>query len=120
MENIYCFEVDSETIEKINDGTKTAHLFVNLQKYKPLSVGNEICFVAGVDENKQQVDAVIDNILYFSNVTEAIESIGKEKCGFKQSQTFDKASDLFLSHESYEQIEKYGIGAILFSNIKKM
>lgn len=119
MENIYSFEVEGDTIEKIISGTKSAHLFVNLQKYKPLSVGNEISFVAEVDENKQQVDAVIDNVLYFSNVTEAIESIGKEKCGFKPSQTFDKASDLFLSHESYEQIEKYGVGAILFSIKKK-
>ena len=96
-------------------GSKSVHLFVNSSKYKSLAAGNEIGFVFGEGDNQQKAEAVIESILYFPSVVEAIEAVGKEKCGYKNSQSLDKASDLFLSGESsYEQIEKYGIGAILF------
>ncbi len=118
MEDIYSFNLSIDEFEKVEQGSKVVHLFVNLSKYKTLAVGNEISFVAGEGENFKQVEAVIENILYFPTVTEAIEGLGKEKCGYKNSQTFDKASDMFLSNESYEQIEKHGVGAILF-NLKE-
>jgi len=118
MEDIYKFDLSDEEYEKVVSGIKVVHLFVNLSKYKTLSAGNEISFITGEGESYKKIDAVIENILYFSTVTEAIEGLGKEKCGYKNSQTFDKASDIFLSNESYEQIEKYGIGAILF-NLKE-
>lgn len=115
MEDIYSFLLGEEEFEKIVSEKKVAHLFINSNKYKALAEGNVITFVYGEGEEKRTIEAVIDSILHFPTVTEAIESIGKEKCGFKNSQTFDKASDIFLSNESYEPVEKYGVGAILFS-----
>ena len=120
MENIYSFLLDEEEYEKVLADKKQVHLFVNSNKYKSLAVGNEIEFICEHEDRKDVIEAIIENILYFPTVIEAIESLGKEKCGYKNSQTFDKASDLFLSDEgSYEQIEKYGIGAILFKIIAK-
>jgi len=113
MEDIYSFLIKEDDFDKIIKGLKQVHLYINDNKHKTLNNGNEISFVVDGDESKK-IDAVIENILYFPTITEAIESFGKEKCGFKNSQTFDKASDIFLSNESYELIEKYGIGAILF------
>ena len=114
MEDIYSFEVSDYEFEKMMAGVKVAHLFVNLPKYKTFAIGNEITFVMKTENEQKEIETIIENILYFSDITEAIESVGKEKCGFRPSQTFDKASDLFLSNESYEQIEKYGVGVILF------
>ena len=51
-------------------------------------------------------------------INEAVETIGKEPCGFRPSATYEKASDVFLTGESYETIEKYGIVAIIFKIIK--
>ena len=67
-------------------------------------------------ENEAQ-KAEIENLLYFSDVTEAVGTLGKEKCGFKPSATIEKASDIFLSNENFEPIEKYGIMAVLFKLI---
>lgn len=114
MEDIYKFAISEEEFEKILTEKKQAHIFINSNKYKSFAEGNLITFVSGEDEDKRVVEVVIDSIFHFPTVTEAIESIGKEKCGFKNSQTFDKASDIFLSNESYELVEKYGVGAILF------
>lgn len=114
MEDIYNFIISEDEFAKVLDGLKIVHLYVNDKKHKALASGNVISFVCGEGETKKQADAVIENILYFPTVTDAVEGLGKEKCGFKSSQTFEKASDIFLTNESYEQIEKYGIGAILF------
>ncbi len=114
MEDIYCFKLGEDEFERVKAGTKTAQLFISDAKHKALAVGNVINFVCE-GENQAKIDAVIESILYFPSVTDAVEAIGKEKCGFKASQTFEKASDLFLSNESYEPVEKYGIGAVLFA-----
>lgn len=115
MEDIYSFLLGEDEFEKVIEGKKQAHLFININKYKTLAEGNQITFVCGDGEEKKTLEVVIDSILHFPTVVEAIESLGKEKCGFKNSQTFDKASDIFLSNESYEPVEKFGIGAILFN-----
>ena len=115
MEDIYSFLISEEEYEKVIEEKKRVHLFINDNKHKKLGEGNVISFIVSENETKKSVDAVIESILYFPTVTDAVEGLGKEKCGFKNSQTFEKASDIFLSNESYEPVEKYGIGAILFS-----
>ena len=48
----------------------------------------------------------------------AVETLGREKCGFGGSQAFEKASDKFLSGEtSYEEVVKNGVMAIEFKII---
>ena len=42
---------------------------------------------------------------------------GKERCGFKPGASFDKASDTFLAGESVENMEKYGLVALLFKKV---
>ena len=120
MEDIYKFELDDEAFEKIVAGKKTAHLVINDNKCKNYSVGNLITFVKKQDGEGPvlEVKASIENLLYFGNVLEAVETLGKEACGFKPSATFEKTSDLFLSNESYEALEKYGIVALVFKVIE--
>ena len=69
--------------------------------------------------NPYCVKVVIENLLYFADVKEAVETLGKEQCGFKPSATFEKASDLFLSNENFETIEKFGIVAIVFKLLEQ-
>ena len=59
--------------------------------------------------------AVIDNLFYFNDIKEALEILGREKCGYSANSTSEKAVDKFLSHEDYECVEKNGLVAILFS-----
>lgn len=129
MEDIYSFVVDSETLERIISGKKTIQLAINTAKRKTYTVGNQITFVVELQsatgnelqkENnteKVTVKAEIDNLYYFTDIREAVETLGKEKCGFKPSQTFEKASDIFLANEKYEQVEKNGLVAISFKLI---
>lgn len=114
MNDIYSFKLSNDEFEKVSSGTKQVQLFVNDNKHKSLAVGNVISFVTEQNEEKKTIEAVIESILYFPSIVDAVEGLGKEKCGYKNSQTFEKASDMFLSNESYEVVEKYGIGAILF------
>ena len=127
MEDIYKFELENDVFEKVLSGKKTIQLVVNDSKHKVYAVGNQITFVRKVDESVEgdnensdiqttQV-AVVENLLYFTDVKEAVETLGKEACGFKQSATFEKASDIFLANENFETIEKYGIMAVVFKLI---
>ena len=121
MEDIYKFVVDSETFEKILNGKKTVQIAINTPKRKSYAIGNKLTFVKdgatdALSENAkvETVDASIESLLYFADIREAVETLGKEKCGFKPSQTFEKASDIFLSKETYESMQKNGLVAILF------
>lgn len=115
MEDIYKFKVSEEEFKKIEEGTKVVHLYVSDNKHKAFAEGNEIDFVCEIGDEKKIIGAMIESIMHFPTIVEAVESMGKERCGFKNSQPFEKVSDIFLSNEtSYEPVEKYGIGAILF------
>ncbi|MBE5755716.1 MAG: hypothetical protein IJ310_05405 [Clostridia bacterium] len=120
MEDIYTFIVDGETFEKVVQGKKDVHLRINSPKHKVYAVGNRISFVKAQEEGeteKQVQNADVESLLYFGNIMEAVETLGKERCGFKPSATFDKASDIFLAEESVESMEKYGLVALVFKNV---
>lgn len=117
MEDIYKFVVDAEIFNKILEGKKVIQIEINTPQRKSYAPGNIITFVcAEQDEQaeKKQVNATIENLFYFSDIREAVESLGKEKCGFKPSQSFENASDKFLSQETFEQVQKNGLVAIQF------
>ena len=112
MQDIYKFELSAEDYEKVLSGKKTIQLVINDPKRKSYAVGNQITFVKVKEEGEEEQlsqKAEIENLLYFSDVTEAVGTVGKEKCGFKPSATIEKASDIFLSNENFELIEKFGI-----------
>lgn len=130
MEDIYKFVLDNETFEKVLSQKKTIQLAINTPKRKAYAVGNQITFTRETEnvnleelpkDNKGEVQlsvtAVIENLFYFTDIREAVETLGKEKCGFKPSATFEKASDIFLQNEAYEQVEKNGLVAIAFKLI---
>lgn len=119
MEDIYKFTLDNDTFEKVLAGTKTVQLVVNDSKHKNYAVGNLITFIREITEESGEnatssVNATIENLMYFSDIKEAVEILGKEKCGFKHSATIEKASDIFLSTESYEATQKNGLVALMF------
>ncbi len=125
MEDIYTFKVDNETFEKVLNGKKTIQLVLNDSKHKAYAVGNQITFLREessqpeLDESEsaekiKTISATITNLLYFADVTEAVTTLGKEACGFKQSATTEKASDLFLSSEPYDKVEKNGLVALIY------
>jgi len=118
MKDIYTIELSEYEFEKLTSEKKTVHLEINDSKHKVLAVGNQLTFVYKTEEETKEVKAVIENLLYFSTVNEAVETVGKEPCGFRPSATYEKASDVFLTGESYETIEKYGIVAIIFKIVK--
>ncbi|MBQ8452074.1 MAG: hypothetical protein IJ538_04810 [Clostridia bacterium] len=130
MEDIYEFTLENDEFEKLLNGTKTVHLAINDPKRRVYNAGTQIKFVRDssdlteeqkvlIEENKLKMlqSAEIENLYYFDDVKEAVEILGKEACGFKQSATFDKVSDLFLAGESAESMEKNGIVAISFKLI---
>lgn len=118
MKDIYTIELSEYEFEKLVSEKKTVHLVINDNKNKVMSVGNQLTFVYKTEDETKEVKAVVENLLFFGNITEAIETIGKEPCGFRPSATYEKASDVFLTGESYETIEKYGIMAIIFKIMK--
>lgn len=127
MVDIYTFEIHSEEFDRILSGKKNVQLVINDAKHKNYGVGNQITFKRDLntlseeeqkllDKNKLplEIHAIVSNLLFFNDFIEAINTLGKEKCGFKPSVTIEKTSDLFLSAESFESVEKYGIMAIVF------
>ncbi len=126
MEDIYTFTLDSDTFERVLSGKKTVQILIHDAKHRVYEVGNQITFNREVkedmaDESNSDIvmtqKAVIENLLYFANFNEAIETIGKEKCGFKPNAPLEKSSDQFLSQEKYEAIEKNGLVALVFKTI---
>ncbi len=118
MKDIYTIELSEDAFEKVINGKKTVHLEINDKHHKVLAVGNQLTFVCETETEKKEQKVVIDNLLYFGDVKEAIETIGKETCGFKASFTYEKASDIFMSGEEYEDIEKFGIVAMVFKIVE--
>ena len=123
-EDIYRFELESDEFEKMLVGKKTIHLVINDNKHKVFAVGNQLTFVKKAQEGEENQEvvsktAVIENLLYFNDVNEAVGTLGKEACGFRPSATFEKASDIFLSNENYETIEKFGIMAVVFKLLEQ-
>ena len=118
MKDIYTIELSEYEFEKLTSEKKTVHLEINVTKHKVLAVGNQLTFVFKTEEETKEVKAVVENLLYFNTINEAVETMGKETCGFRPSATYEKASDVFLTGESYETIEKYGIVAIIFKIMK--
>ena len=127
MVDIYTFELHSLEFDRIISGKKTVQLLLNEPKLKDYSVGNQITFKRNIealtDEQKEsyekgelvvEIKAMVSNLLYFNDFVEAINTLGKEACGFKSSATIEKSSDLFLAEGSYENVEKYGIVAVIF------
>ena len=132
MKDIYTFEIHSLEYDRLLSGKKTVQLVINEPKNKDYAVGNQITFKRNpetlTDEQKEQLandklemerEMVVNNLLYFNDFIEAINTLGKESCGFRPSVAIEKTSDLFLSVGSYEAVEKYGILAIVFENIQK-
>jgi ASC-1-like (ASCH) protein len=128
MIDIYTFEIHSLEFDRILAGKKNVQLVINDSKHKDYAVGNQITFKRNMetiseedqkllDKNKLilEINATITNLLYFNDFIEAINTLGKESCGFKSSVTIEKSSDLFLaSGTSYEDVEKNGIVALVF------
>ena len=123
--DIYRFELENDEFEKMLAGKKTVHLVVNDNKHKVFAVGNQLTFVKKAQDGEdvsaeaEVKVAVIENLLYFNDVNEAVGTLGKESCGFRPSATFEKASDIFLSNENYETIEKFGIMAVVFKLLEQ-
>lgn len=132
MVDIYSFEIHSLEFDRILSGKKTVQLMVNEPKRKDYAVGNQITFKRNMetiseDDEKLlkkgklvvEIQATVSNLLYFNDFIEAINTLGKESCGFKPSVAIEKTSDLFLAEGSYEQVEKYGIVALVFEAAQK-
>lgn len=127
MLDIYTFEIHSLEFDRILSGKKNVQLMINEPKRKDYAVGNKITFKRKeetlTDEQKElasngklqtEIEATVSNLLYFNDFIEAVNTLGKENCGFKSSVAIEKTSDLFLASGSYEQVEKFGIVAIVF------
>lgn len=132
MVDIYTFEIHSLEFDRILTGKKNVQLVINDPKHKDYAVGNQITFKRNMEtiseddqkllkKNKLIVElkAEVSNLLYFNDFIEAINTVGKERCGFRSSVTIEKTSDLFLSAESFESVEKYGIMAVVFEPIQE-
>lgn len=132
MVDIYTFEIHSLEFDRILSGKKNVQLVINDPKHKDYAVGNQLTFKRNLetiseDDKKLlekeklvvELKATVTNLLYFNDFIEAINTVGKERCGFKASVTIEKTSDLFLSAESYESVEKYGIMAVVFEPMQK-
>lgn len=132
MVDIYSFEIHSLEFDRILSGKKTVQLMVNEPKRKDYAVGNQITFKRNMetiseDDEKLlkkgklvvEIQATVSNLLFFNDFIEAINTLGKESCGFKPSVAIEKTSDLFLAEGSYEQVEKYGIVALVFEAAQK-
>lgn len=123
VDDVYLFKLNGEEFDRILSGKKSIQLAIANPKRKVIAVGNQIEFRkigedGQVDQNLMPIKAHVDNLMFFGDLKEAIETLGKEKCGYSSSATFDKASDKFLSKEKYEEIQKYGIMALIFSILK--
>lgn len=127
MVDIYTFEIHSLEFDRIISGKKTAQLLLNEPKFKDYAVGNQITFKRNMetltDEQKDELEkgklivelkATVSNLLYFNDFVEAVNTLGKESCGFKASATIEKTSDMSLAQGSFENVEKYGIVAVIF------
>ena len=110
MEDIYVVEVAEKLFEKICVGKCLYYIFLNDRNRLQYKVGNFLTFKCG--ENNQKTTIV--DMLYFSNIKELLDMVGKEKCGYTVSQNLDKIEDIYYTHYRVQDIEKFGLVAVKF------
>lgn len=114
VEDIYTFKITDEELDKIIAGKKDIHLCIAYPKRKTFAIGNQVTFVTDGAEPRT-LKAKIEQLMYFSDYKEALDTLKKERCGLSHNFNSDRALDGFLSKESYEALEKYGIMALIFT-----
>ena len=110
MEDIYEVNVDESLFEKILNGRCKYYIFLNDRDRLQYKVGNFLTFKCFNNELK----ATIVNMLYFTNIKELLDMVGKEKCGYTLSQSQDKIEDMYYVNYKAHDIEKFGLVAIEF------
>ena len=107
MEDIYVINIDSQIYEKITSGKCCYMALVNDKARQSYSVGNKLSFVCG----ENTINVTVSDLLYFENVSDLINMIGKEKCGYPASASVSKIEDSIYT----DKIEKYGLVAVKFN-----
>lgn len=115
----YKIEIDFKVFERVMQGKCTFIALVNDKTRQIYKVGNiiELETVIAVENNKKKTECVsakILNLLYFENVKDLVDMVGKEKIGYPKSANVDKIEDGFVATYSNEGIEKFGLVAVEF------
>ena len=105
MEDIYVIDVSEKLFEKICGGKCLYYIFLNDKDRLKYKAGNFLTFKSGESEQK----VVIVDMLYFSNIKELLDMVGKEKCGYTGSQNPDKIEDIYYKVFNLRKMDEYAL-----------
>ena len=110
MKDIYEIEVNEKLFSKIKQKKCSHYIFVNDRVRLQYKIGNYLTFVFG----EERLKVSIVNMLYFTNIKELLDMVGKEKFGYTPSVSQDKIEDSYYANYKASDIEKFGLVSVEF------
>jgi len=94
----------------IKKGSKIYEVRLNDEKRQQVKVGDIIIFKKE-PELKEEIQAIVEDLVYFKSFEELTNTLPLEKVGFV-TETKQKVQDIYHSFYSPEEEQKYGVVAI--------
>lgn len=110
MKDIYEIQIDEKLFSKIAQKKCCHYMFVNDRARMQYKIGNFLTFVC----NDEKLKVSILNMLYFANIKELLDMVGKEKFGYTPSVSQDKIEDSYYTNYKASDIEKFGLVSVEF------
>ncbi len=111
MVDIYEHTIENNSFDKILAKKCQYLICVNNKNVQSYQVGNILTLK---NNDGASAKARIKNFLYFTNIKELANTIGKQKCGFSAGVNLDKLEDEYNHTFEPKQIDKFGFVAIEF------
>ena len=107
----YEIEVLDDTFERIVCGSCEYMVFLSDKSHSQYKVGNILTINCG----NKSLQVTIDDLLYFDTIKDMISMLGKEKCGYKKSESIDFIEDSIVKTLNASRVEKFGLIATRIS-----
>ena len=109
-------KLQSIYFDRIKNGEKVYEIRLNDEKRRLLKVNDKILF-SNLDNANEKLEVTVENLLHFNSFDEVLEHLPLDKLGFKEYKKEEVKNIYYQIYNSTDE-KKYGVVAILLSNIK--
>ena len=103
----FVISIPDNYYSKLENDNAHAIILVNNNKAQRYQQGNRLV-VLNV-ETKNSFEIVIKNMLYFDNITDAVNLVGTKYLGYSKNASATKIEDTLLARYKAQDVDKYGV-----------
>ena len=101
--------------EKLLSDNAHAIILVNNGKVQKYKQGNRLVLLN--EDTQESFEILIKNLLYFENITDAINLVGTKYLGYSKNAPATKIEDSLLARYKAQDVDKYGVVVVEYEKI---